>query len=146
MSIRLILILIATMVSIPVTANPFFSGLWEGIDPIDGGRSVRQFLPNGVIKLELRGRDTWHGPCEYGDPAAIHGMLTPTAPYMYEGDWNLDCKSPPTDETGDRFLNVRYEYNLYTKVLKETLLNPNTGQPIDRKPIQFYRINSGFSP
>ena len=126
------------------------AGLWQGVDFEDGGNSYRQILSvNAACKVppcdnvfELRGRDTWHGPCGYGDPAPITGELVQSSSHSLDGTWSLDCQAPPTDVSGDRDLLVEYTYDPKEKTLTETLISPATGLPIDRTPIVFYKVNT----
>lgn len=124
------------------TGGSTFPGLWQGVDPVDGGNSYRQLLVKSGDIIELRGRDTWHGPCGYGDPAPINGELEKIGFSTLFGTWSLDCQAPPTDVSGDRDLLVEYTYDFRQRTLTETLISPATGEPIDREPIIFYRANS----
>ena len=128
---------------VSITTGDNFTALWQGVDFVDGGNSYRQILAykneQCETVYELRGRDTWHGPCGYGDPAPITGNLEKTGIYTIEGSWELDCQAPPTDITGDRSFLVEYEYFPFQKKLVETLINPATGLPINRVPIEFYK-------
>jgi hypothetical protein len=118
-----------------------FVGLWEGVDEVDGGNSYRSILPNSDQSgYKLVGRDTWHGPCGYGDPAVITGSLTEEQANSLKGSWNLDCQAGDTAESGDRSFKVRYTFDSSAKTLTETLLDPQTEQPIDRIPVVFFRV------
>lgn len=120
------------------TPATLYTGLWQGVDAVDGGYSVRSILPTDA-GFELVGRDTWHGPCGYGDPATVLGELV-VEQQSLEGTWNLDCQIGETAETGDRAFKVRYTFDPETQTLTETLLNPQTEQPIERIPIVFFRV------
>ena len=118
-----------------------FVGLWQGIDEVDGGNSYRSILPNlDQSGHKLLGRDTWHGPCGYGDPAVITGSLIEEQGNSLKGSWNLDCQAGETAESGDRSYKVSYTFDSSAKTLTETLLDPQTEQPIDRIPIVFFRV------
>ena len=118
-----------------------FVGLWQGIDEVDGGNSYRSIFPNSDQSGYKRlGRDTWHGPCGYGDPAVIKGSLIEEHWNSLEGSWNLYCLAEGTSESPDRSYKVRYTFDSSLKTLTETLLDPQTEQPIDRIPIVFFRV------
>lgn len=119
--------------------TPNFVGLWQGVDQVDGGYSVRSILPT-TTGFRLVGRDTWHGPCGYGDPAVITGVLAAEDRSSIKGTWFLDCQAPPTAQTGDRTFKVRYTYDATAKTLTETLLDAQTEQPVNRIPIVFFRV------
>jgi len=115
-----------------------YVGLWQGVDEVDGGNSFRSILPT-ESGFKIVGRDTWHGPCGYGDPATVLGQLSVEQESL-EGTWNLNCQAGETAETGDRSFKVRYTFDPSTKTLTETLLDLNTEEPIDRIPIVFFRL------
>jgi hypothetical protein len=115
-----------------------YVGLWQGVDEVDGGYSIRSILPT-ESGFRVVGRDTWHGPCGYGDPATVLAQLTLEEENL-EGTWNLDCQVGETAETGDRSFGVRYSFDPETQTLTETLLSPE-GEPIDRIPIVFFRVS-----
>ncbi len=117
------------------TSEQRYTGLWQGVDEVDGGHSIRSILPT-ESGYKLVGRDTWHGPCGYGDPATILGQLTVERGSL-TGTWNLDCQVGETAESGDRSFLVRYTFDPATETLTETLLNPETQEPINRIPIVF---------
>lgn len=121
-----------------ITPKDTFVGLWQGVDEVDGGNSLRSILPS-QFGLKVVGRDTWHGPCGYGDPATVLGQLNVSQESLV-GTWNLDCQAGETTQSGDRSYKVRYTYDPATKTLTETLLDPNTEKPINRIPIVFFRI------
>jgi len=121
------------------TPRSIYTGLWQGVDEVDGGNSLRSILPT-ESGFRVVGRDTWHGPCGYGDPAAVLAQLSVEQGSL-EGTWRLDCQAGETAETGDRSFKVRYTFDPATQTLTETLLDPRTGQPINRIPIVFFRIN-----
>lgn len=122
-----------------ITPNEIYIGLWQGVDEVDGGNSIRSILPDGE-GFKVIGRDTWHGPCGYGDPAVgisrvqINGM-------SLTGTLELDCQAGETAESGDRSFGVRYTYDAATQTLTETFLDPKTEEPVGRPPIVFFRIS-----
>ncbi len=122
-----------------ITPNEIYIGLWQGVDEVDGGNSIRSILPDGE-GFKVIGRDTWHGPCGYGDPAVgisrvqINGM-------SLTGTLELDCQAGETAESGDRSFGVRYTYDAATQTLTETFLDPETEEPVGRPPIVFFRIS-----
>jgi len=118
--------------------NNGYIGLWAGVDEVDGGHSLRSILP-AESGFKVIGRDTWHGPCGYGDPAVILATLSAEGKSL-KGTWHLDCQAGETAETGDRLFEVRYTFDPSTKTLTETLLDPQTEKPINRIPIVFFRI------
>lgn len=121
-----------------MTSEQIYTGLWQGVDEVDGGYSLRSILPT-ESGYKLVGRDTWHGPCGYGDPATVLGQLSVEQGAL-TGTWNLDCQAGETAESGDRSFLVRYTFEPTTETLTETLLNPETEEPIDRIPIVFFRV------
>lgn len=121
-----------------MTPEGTFVGLWQGVDEVDGGHSIRSILPTDS-GFRIVGRDTWHGPCGYGDPATVLGQLSVEEDAL-EGTWNLDCQIGETAESGDRSFKVRYTFDPETQALTETLLNPETEAPINRIPIVFFRV------
>ncbi|MBD2461394.1 hypothetical protein H6G89_10075 [Oscillatoria sp. FACHB-1407] len=121
-----------------MTPEAIYVGLWQGVDEVDGGFSVRSILPTDS-GFRMVGRDTWHGPCGYGDPATVLSQLT-VEEGVLEGTWDLNCQIGETAESGDRSFKVRYTFDPETQTLTETLLNPTTEQPIDRIPIVFFRV------
>ena len=121
-----------------MTSQEMYGGLWTGVDQVDGGHSFRSILPSQT-GFRVVGRDTWHGPCGYGDPATVLAELTVQQESLL-GTWNLDCQAGETAETGDRAFKVRYTFDPDTQTLTETLLNVDTEEPIDRIPIVFFRI------
>ncbi|MEZ2236961.1 hypothetical protein [Microcoleus sp.] len=120
------------------TPRKTYIGLWQGVDEVDGGNSLRSILPT-QSGFRVVGRDTWHGSCGYGDPATVLAQLSVRQEFL-EGTWNLDCQAGDTAQTGDRSFKVRYTFDPATQTLTETLLNPQTGEPINRIPIVFFRI------
>ncbi len=122
------------------TPRSVYTGLWQGVDEVDGGHSIRSILPT-ESGFRVVGRDTWHGPCGYGDPAVVLAQLTVKMESL-EGTWRLDCQAGNTAETGDRSFKVRYTFDPVTQVLTETLLDPQTEKPINRIPIVFFRTNA----
>lgn len=131
---------LSTQVSAQETVTPesVYVGLWQGVDEVDGGNSLRSILST-ESGYRVVGRDTWHGPCGYGDPATVIAELSVEEESL-EGTWNLDCQAGETAETGDRAFKVRYTFDPTTRALTETLLNPETEQPINRIPIVFFRV------
>ncbi|WAS04589.1 hypothetical protein LQF76_11235 [Gloeomargaritales cyanobacterium VI4D9] len=121
------------------TPESTYIGLWEGVDQVDGGNSLRSIFPT-KSGFRVVGRDTWHGSCGYGDPAVVLAQLDVDQGSL-KGTWKLDCQARETAETGDRSFKVRYTYEPRTQTLEETLLDPKTEQPINRIPIVFFRIN-----
>ncbi len=121
------------------TRTTTFTGFWQGVDEVDGGYSVRAILP-ADSGFKVVGRDTWHGPCGYGDPAVVLAQLTLKQGTL-EGSWKLDCQSGNTAESGDRSFKVRYTFDSATQTMTETLLDAQTEQPIKRIPIVFFRMN-----
>jgi len=119
------------------TSEQPYTGLWQGVDEVDGGYSIRSILPTDS-GYKIVGRDTWHGPCGYGDPATVLGQLSVEQESLI-GTWNLDCQAGETAESGDRSFLVRYTFDPATETLTETLLNPETQEPINRIPIVFFR-------
>ncbi len=115
------------------TPRSIYTGLWQGVDEVDGGNSLRSILPT-ESGFRVVGRDTWHGPCGYGDPATVLAQLSVKRGGSLEGTWKLDCQAGETAETGDRSFKVRYTFDPATQTLTETLLDPRTGQPINRIP------------
>lgn len=116
-----------------------YVGLWEGVDEVDGGNSLRSILPT-ESGFRVVGRDTWHGPCGYGDPATVLAELS-VEQNALKGTWNLDCQAGETAEAGDKSFKVRYTFDPATQALTETLLDPQTEEPINRIPIVFFRVN-----
>ena len=148
------LLLVLVLFCSPIFANPTcpgidFSGLWMGVDRVDGGGSWRQFIRNaGCDSYELRGRDTTHGPCRVpedpnyaqGEWAVITGQIDQIGGWAFvDGIWNLDCQAPPNDVSGDRDLLVRYFYDPNNQTLTEKLFLTN-GEFTGRTPIVFYRV------
>lgn len=122
-----------------VAPEDLYVGLWQGVDEVDGGNSLRSILP-AESGFKVVGRDTWHGPCKYGDPATVLAQLSVEQESLV-GTWNLDCQVGETAETGDRSFKVRYTFDPATETLTETLLDPQTEEPIDRIPIVFFRVS-----
>lgn len=120
------------------TPQDIYVGLWQGVDEVDGGNSLRSILPI-ESGFKVVGRDTWHGPCGYGDPATVLGQLSAEQDSL-KGTWALDCQAGETAETGDKSFKVRYTFDPATKALTETLLDPQTEAPLNRIPIVFFRI------
>jgi len=116
-------------------------GLWEGVDEVDGGNSLRALIPTGDDSYRMVGRDTWHGPCGYGDPATLISPDLAMVDRALTGTWTLDCQAGDTAETGDRTFQVEYSYDAAAGTLSETLINTDTGLPIDRIPIVFFLAN-----
>jgi hypothetical protein len=52
--------------------NPF-TGLWEGIDPQDGGNQLRSIIRNEDGTFSLIGRDTYLSTCEGSELGVITG-------------------------------------------------------------------------
>ncbi len=121
------------------TPRGTYTGLWQGVDEVDGGNSLRSILPT-ESGFRVVGRDTWHGPCGYGDPATVLAQLSVEQGSL-KGTWRLDCQAGETAEIGDRSFKVRYTFDPATQTLTETLLDPQTEQPINRIPIVYFRVN-----
>jgi hypothetical protein len=128
----------------PTRPETLYIGLWEGIDAVDGGNSLRSILPDGG-GLKVIGRDTWHGPCGYGDPAVGISSVTVTGDSL-KGTLELDCQAGETAEIGDRFFKVLYTFDPATQTLTETFLDPDTEEPLGRPPIVFFRQSPPLTP
>lgn len=122
-----------------LTPDEIYVGLWQGVDEVDGGNSVRSILPDGE-GFKVIGRDTWHGPCGYGDPAVGISRVQVEQESL-QGVLELDCQAGETAESGDRSFGVRYTYDAATQTLTETFLDPETEEPVGRPPIVFFRIS-----
>lgn len=126
-------------------AGASYIGLWEGIDEVDGGNSLRSILPD-ELGFKVIGQDTWHGPCGYGDPAVGISRVNLAADGSLKGRVELDCQAGETADTGDRAFKVRYTYDPATQTLTETFLDPESEAPISRPPIVFFRQSQPIRP
>lgn len=117
-----------------------YFGDWTGIDKVDGGEGHKRFYFNSRGTTSNIGNDSWHGPCGYGWPAKTFSDDLTCQNGKLLGDWNLDCQAPPTDVTGDRAFQVEYEIFGGGR-LRETLINPDTGEPLGREPIVYTKGN-----
>ncbi|MGP1385810.1 MAG: hypothetical protein ACTS2F_19790 [Thainema sp.] len=122
-----------------LTPAEIYIGLWQGVDEVDGGHSIRSIVPDGS-GFKVIGRDTWHGPCGYGDPAVGISRVQVEQESL-QGTLELDCQAGETAESGDRSFSVRYTYDAATQTLTETFLDPETGEPLGRPSIIFFRIS-----
>lgn len=141
---------ITLIVSLFISTSVIASGIscpgsyiddWTGIDKVDGGEGHKRFWRGSDGFIHNIGNDSWHGPCEAGWPAKTFSDDLTCDGKDLVGTWDLDCLPPlPTAETGDRTFGVRYEL-LNNNKMRETLLNFDTGEPIDREPIVYTRGN-----
>lgn len=111
-----------------------YIGDWRGIDKVDGGEGHKRFWKAPGNTVKNIGNDSWHGPCGYGWPAKTQSDELTCQGRKLVGDWTLYCLKDPSDPT----ISFGVEYEIFGGGrLKETLIDPNTGDPIGREPIVY---------
>jgi len=119
----------------PTCPNKFIDD-WRGIDKVDGGEGHKRFWNAAAGIVKNIGNDSWHGPCGYGWPAKTQSDELTCVGNKLVGDWTLYCLKEETDPT----LPLQVEYEIFGGGrLRETLISPDTGEPIDRQPIVYTR-------
>jgi hypothetical protein len=143
-----------TLEPVDATASGALIGMWEGIDRNDGSGNLRQFLPSpqGSQHRTVLVSDTLFGLCrDAGNPADLGNdkavakgevELIESQPgrLSFEGHVTLTCftpGSPPPSTFG-----VRYELYPDRGMLVETVLNPETGEPVRSFPTIHFLISS----
>jgi hypothetical protein len=108
-------------------------GLWEGIDPVDGGDSLRSITCSLDRSCELAATDSVITLCG-GGPGFVSGTGGFEGDELAFPDVVLAC---PSGETVN--LSIRYERDLLNRTLVETTVVVDTGTTLPN--IIFHRIS-----
>ena len=107
-------ILAIAVCSLPnlVNANPFI-GLWESVDPDDGGHQVLSITDNGQGGVNLLLFDTYFTLCNGGRGVSKGTGLTHRRTLVSE-DYQTYCYDTQTSKTGERLYKINSVGNQLT--------------------------------